>query len=137
MKCLSFSTLEKAQECFKAAKYLKNLLELDLKPKDILTRQSFLNAITIVNILGGSTNAVRFQYYPKYVRFKLSRYCTCLQLLELPIFLLLLMTSKISLTRHRILRTSSTSQESDWYPWALAKRAAGLQVNTIWRMCIK
>jgi len=31
---------------------------LDLKPRDILTRQSFLNAITIVNILGGSTNAV-------------------------------------------------------------------------------
>ncbi|OJA21063.1 hypothetical protein AZE42_06814 [Rhizopogon vesiculosus] len=49
---------EKAQECFKVAKYMKRLLELDLKPRDILTRQSFLNAITIVNILGGSTNAV-------------------------------------------------------------------------------
>ncbi|KAJ8509070.1 hypothetical protein ONZ45_g8741 [Pleurotus djamor] len=49
---------EKAQECFKAAKYLKRLLELDLKPKDILTRQSFLNAIAIVCVLGGSTNAV-------------------------------------------------------------------------------
>ncbi|KAI0762141.1 dihydroxy-acid and 6-phosphogluconate dehydratase [Trametes elegans] len=49
---------EKAQECVKAAKYLKRLLELDLKPKDILTRQSFLNAIAFVNILGGSTNAV-------------------------------------------------------------------------------
>lgn len=48
----------KIQECFRAAKYLKRLLELDLKPRDILTRQSFLNAITIVNILGGSTNAV-------------------------------------------------------------------------------
>ncbi|KAJ8696385.1 hypothetical protein PTI98_006259 [Pleurotus ostreatus] len=46
----------KAQECLRAAKYLKNLLEL--KPKDILTRQSFLNAIVIVIILGGSTNAV-------------------------------------------------------------------------------
>ena len=58
----------------KAAKYLKKLLELDLKPRltdlcinyyvlrrfarDILTRQSFLNAIVIVNVLGGSTNAV-------------------------------------------------------------------------------
>jgi len=31
---------------------------LDLKPKDILTRNSFLNAIVIVNVLGGSTNAV-------------------------------------------------------------------------------
>ncbi|KAG6372280.1 dihydroxy-acid and 6-phosphogluconate dehydratase [Boletus reticuloceps] len=49
---------EKIQECFRAAKYMKRLLELDLKPRDILTRQSFLNAITIVNILGGSTNAV-------------------------------------------------------------------------------
>ncbi|CDO72495.1 hypothetical protein BN946_scf184980.g36 [Trametes cinnabarina] len=49
---------EKAQECVKAAKYLKRLLELDLKPKDILTRNSFLNAITIVNVIGGSTNAV-------------------------------------------------------------------------------
>ncbi|KAG1878290.1 dihydroxy-acid and 6-phosphogluconate dehydratase [Suillus subluteus] len=49
---------EKAQECFKVAKYMKRLLELDLKPRDILTRQSFLNAIAIVNVLGGSTNAV-------------------------------------------------------------------------------
>ncbi|KAI0661299.1 dihydroxy-acid dehydratase [Cubamyces menziesii] len=49
---------EKQQECIKAAKYLKRLLELDLKPKDILTRNSFLNAITVVNVLGGSTNAV-------------------------------------------------------------------------------
>ncbi|KAG2150970.1 dihydroxy-acid and 6-phosphogluconate dehydratase [Suillus clintonianus] len=49
---------EKAQECFKVAKYMRRLLELDLKPRDILTRQSFLNAITIVNVLGGSTNAV-------------------------------------------------------------------------------
>ncbi|KAI0731414.1 dihydroxy-acid dehydratase [Earliella scabrosa] len=49
---------EKVQECFKAAKYLKRLLELDLKPRGILTRQSFLNAIAVVNVVGGSTNAV-------------------------------------------------------------------------------
>ncbi|KAI0642199.1 dihydroxy-acid dehydratase [Trametes meyenii] len=49
---------EKAQECIKAAKYLKRLLELDIKPRDILTRGSFLNAVAIVNVLGGSTNAV-------------------------------------------------------------------------------
>ncbi|KAK7035449.1 hypothetical protein VNI00_011742 [Paramarasmius palmivorus] len=48
----------KVQECINAAKYLKKLLELDLKPRDILTRQSFLNAIAVVNVLGGSTNAV-------------------------------------------------------------------------------
>ncbi|KAF8197843.1 dihydroxy-acid/6-phosphogluconate dehydratase [Pholiota molesta] len=49
---------EKVQECVRAAKYLKNLLAKDIKPRDILTRNSFLNAIVIVNILGGSTNAV-------------------------------------------------------------------------------
>ncbi|KAH9935635.1 dihydroxy-acid and 6-phosphogluconate dehydratase [Fomitopsis serialis] len=49
---------EKVQECFRAAHYMKRLLELDIKPKDILTRASFINAITIVNALGGSTNSV-------------------------------------------------------------------------------
>ncbi|KAJ7079092.1 dihydroxy-acid/6-phosphogluconate dehydratase [Mycena belliarum] len=49
---------EKVQECIKAAKYLKHLLEQDIKPRDILTRQSFLNALVIVTVLGGSTNAV-------------------------------------------------------------------------------
>lgn len=37
---------------------MKRLLELDLKPRDILTRQSFLNALVIVTVIGGSTNAV-------------------------------------------------------------------------------
>ncbi|KAI0278472.1 dihydroxy-acid dehydratase [Russula aff. rugulosa BPL654] len=49
---------EKLKECKRAAVYLKKLLERDIKPRDILTRNSFLNAIAIVNILGGSTNAV-------------------------------------------------------------------------------
>jgi len=49
---------QKMQECFQAAKYLKHLLEFDIKPRDILTRQSFLNAMVIITILGGSTNAV-------------------------------------------------------------------------------
>ncbi|KAF7376290.1 Dihydroxy-acid dehydratase [Mycena sanguinolenta] len=48
----------KAQECIRAAKYLKNLLEKDIKPRDILTRQSFLNALVVVTVLQGSTNAV-------------------------------------------------------------------------------
>lgn len=48
----------KVQECFKAAKYLKRLLELDIKPSDILTRASFLNAMVVITVLGGSTNAV-------------------------------------------------------------------------------
>ncbi|KAI0305741.1 dihydroxy-acid dehydratase [Multifurca ochricompacta] len=49
---------EKIKECKRAAVYLKKLLENDIKPRDILTRNSFLNAIAIVNVLGGSTNAV-------------------------------------------------------------------------------
>ncbi|KZV94995.1 dihydroxy-acid and 6-phosphogluconate dehydratase [Exidia glandulosa HHB12029] len=49
---------EKVQECLRAGKYMKMLLEKDIKPRDILTRQAFLNAITVVNIIGGSTNSV-------------------------------------------------------------------------------
>ncbi|KAM0756452.1 dihydroxy-acid and 6-phosphogluconate dehydratase [Meredithblackwellia eburnea MCA 4105] len=50
---------EKLQECLRAAQVMKEvLLPQDIKPSDILTRQSFINAITVVNILGGSTNAV-------------------------------------------------------------------------------
>ncbi len=37
---------------------MKNLLKLDLKPSDIMTRDAFHNAMTIVMALGGSTNAV-------------------------------------------------------------------------------
>lgn len=40
------------------AKAMKKLLELDLKPKDIVTKKSLENAVTLVNALGGSTNAV-------------------------------------------------------------------------------
>ena len=42
----------------KNAVAIKNLLEQDLKPLDIITRKSLENAIAIVNALGGSTNAV-------------------------------------------------------------------------------
>lgn len=49
---------DKLQECLRAGRHLKNLLAKDLKPRDIVTRKSIDNAITIVNILGGSTNAV-------------------------------------------------------------------------------
>ncbi len=37
---------------------MQNLLDQDLKPLDILTRNSFLNAIKLVYVFGGSTNAV-------------------------------------------------------------------------------
>lgn len=48
----------KLDECFRAGAAIKNLLELDLKPRDIMTRKAFENAITVVCALGGSTNAV-------------------------------------------------------------------------------
>jgi len=49
---------EKKQECIDAAAAIKNLLRLDLKPRDIVTRQSLENALVVVMALGGSTNAV-------------------------------------------------------------------------------
>jgi dihydroxy-acid dehydratase len=49
---------EKKKECFEAGKAMKLLLEKDIKPKDIMTRKAFENAITVIMVLGGSTNAV-------------------------------------------------------------------------------
>ncbi len=49
---------EKKKECLDAGKAIKILLEKDIKPKDIMTRKAFENAITIIMIFGGSTNAV-------------------------------------------------------------------------------
>ncbi len=49
---------EKIRECKNAGKAILNLLEKDIKPRDIMTRKAFLNAITVVIALGGSTNAV-------------------------------------------------------------------------------
>lgn len=48
----------KIQECFRAGEAIKNLLKMDLKPRDIMTREAFENAMTLVTVLGGSTNAV-------------------------------------------------------------------------------
>ncbi len=49
---------EKKKECLDVGAAIKILLEKDIKPKDIMTRKAFENAITIIMILGGSTNAV-------------------------------------------------------------------------------
>ena len=49
---------EKKQECVDAGKAILYLLEKDIKPSDIMTRKAFENAITIIMVLGGSTNAV-------------------------------------------------------------------------------
>jgi len=48
----------KLDECFRAGAAILNLLRLDLKPRDIMTREAFENAIVMVAALGGSTNAV-------------------------------------------------------------------------------
>lgn len=48
----------KVAECAQVGDAIKNLLRLDLRPRDIMTRQAFENAMIVVNVLGGSTNAV-------------------------------------------------------------------------------
>ncbi|KAH0565634.1 hypothetical protein GP486_000966 [Trichoglossum hirsutum] len=48
----------KQMECLSAGEAIKNLLAEDIKPRDILTRKAFENAMVLVNITGGSTNAV-------------------------------------------------------------------------------
>ena len=49
---------DKKEECGALGAYLKNLLEKDLKPRDIVTRKSLENAMRLIAVLGGSTNAV-------------------------------------------------------------------------------
>ena len=49
---------EKQQECEEAGKAIRYLLENDIKPRDIMTMKAFENAMTMVVVLGGSTNAV-------------------------------------------------------------------------------
>ncbi|MFZ0469446.1 MAG: dihydroxy-acid dehydratase [Thiogranum sp.] len=48
----------KLQECLQAGAAIRNLLEQDIKPRDIMTREAFENAMVIVMATGGSTNAV-------------------------------------------------------------------------------
>ena len=48
----------KNEDCITAGIAIMNLLEKDLKPSDIMTKEAFENAITVVIALGGSTNAV-------------------------------------------------------------------------------
>jgi dihydroxy-acid dehydratase len=49
---------DKKAECLAAGKAIKILLEKDIKPSDIMTREAFENAIVVIMVLGGSTNAV-------------------------------------------------------------------------------
>ena len=48
----------KKKECLDAGKAIRHLLEMDIKPSDIMTRKAFENAVTVIMALGGSTNAV-------------------------------------------------------------------------------
>ena len=48
----------KLEECVRAGTAIRNLLERDLKPRDIMTREAFENAMVFVTSVGGSTNAV-------------------------------------------------------------------------------
>ena len=56
--CIPADSPEKMEECVRAGAAILRLLELDLKPRDIVTRQSFINAMVLTIVLGGSTNAV-------------------------------------------------------------------------------
>ena len=49
---------EKNDECNELGKAVKNLLIKDLKPLDIITKKSLENAVRLITVLGGSTNAV-------------------------------------------------------------------------------
>ncbi|MDE3185828.1 MAG: dihydroxy-acid dehydratase [Bacteroidota bacterium] len=49
---------DKEKECAAMGEAIKNILEKDIKPRDIMTRKAFENAITLVMVMGGSTNAV-------------------------------------------------------------------------------
>jgi dihydroxy-acid dehydratase len=48
----------KLQECLDAGAAVRQLMERDIKPRDIMTREAFENAVVLVTVLGGSTNAV-------------------------------------------------------------------------------
>src|SRR5947209_12872492 len=56
--CTPAEDAEKLDECRRAGKHLRQMLEWDLKPSDVVTKQSFINAIKLTMVLGGSTNAV-------------------------------------------------------------------------------
>ena len=49
---------DKNLDCINSGKAIKNLLEKNITPKDIMTRKAFINAITVTITLGGSTNAI-------------------------------------------------------------------------------
>ena len=51
-------SMEKQSECHRVGAAIHHLLREDIKPRDIMTRKAFENAVTVITALGGSTNAV-------------------------------------------------------------------------------
>ena len=51
-------SFEKQAECAAIGAAIRNILEKDIKPRDIMTFEAFENAMTLITVLGGSTNAV-------------------------------------------------------------------------------
>jgi dihydroxy-acid dehydratase len=49
---------QKRDECRRAGEAILHLLKADIKPRDIMTREAFENALVVLTVLGGSTNAV-------------------------------------------------------------------------------
>ncbi len=56
--CTPANDPAKLEECLRAGEAMRLLLERDIKPRDIMTRAAFENAMTLIMVLGGSTNAV-------------------------------------------------------------------------------
>ncbi|KAI8089389.1 dihydroxy-acid dehydratase [Halteromyces radiatus] len=56
--CIPAEDPDKMKECLRAGAAIRNLLEKDIKPRDIMTKAAFKNAFRVVVTLGGSTNAV-------------------------------------------------------------------------------
>ena len=56
--CTPAEDSEKAHECYRSGDAILALLEQDIKPRDVMTRAAFENAIVTLTVLGGSTNAV-------------------------------------------------------------------------------
>ena len=52
------TSVSKAEDCLRAGEAVVNLIKKDIRPRDIMTKKAFENAVVVVNVLGGSTNAV-------------------------------------------------------------------------------
>ena len=52
------NSVDKISECLSVGAYLRNLMEKNICPRDIMTREAFENALRLIIVLGGSTNAV-------------------------------------------------------------------------------